>query len=244
MAALMTDRLIAVSERTRAEGIRMGIGRPGQYVTMPYRIDEGSFASCASRREAARAGMGLNGAPTVGMIACLKPQKAPADFLHLARLVSERVPSTQYLLIGDGPMRGQLECRLRQLGLAERCRLLGWRRDIPELLSAIDVLVLCSRWEGLPIAILEAMAAAKPVVAMDVGGVCEAVSDGDTGYVVPSGDLRLMADRVVSLLQSPEQRVEMGRRGYERFRVRFHGASRMADQLDALYQEVWRARCC
>ncbi len=241
-AATITDRLVAVSHRTREDGLRMGIGHLHQYVTIPYRIDEDVRSCSIDQRHATRQNLHLNGAPTVGMIACLKPQKAPLDFLRVAHQVLRHVPSAQFLLIGDGELRNQIETDIQRLGLASQCRLLGWRRDVPELLAAMDVLTLSSRWEGLPIAILEAMAAGKPVVAMNVGGVGEAIADGQTGYVIPPGDLRLMADRIVSLLQSPEQAVEMGARGRERFQAQFLGAERMVEQLDALYQKAWHGR--
>ncbi len=238
-AATMTDRLVAVSHRTREDGLRMGIGHLRQYVTIPYRIDDAARSCSIDQRRATRRNLNLNGAPTVGMIACLKPQKAPLDFLRVAHQVLQHVPSAQFLLVGDGELRDQIKTDIQRLGLSSRCRLLGWRRDVPELLSAMDVLALSSRWEGLPIAILEAMAAGKPVVAMNVGGVGEAVTDGQTGFVIPPGNLRLMVDRIVSLLQSPEQAVEMGERGRERFHAQFLGAAQMVEQLDALYQEVW-----
>jgi glycosyltransferase involved in cell wall biosynthesis len=242
LAAPLADRLIAVSDRTRQEGLAMGVGRHEQYVTIPYRIDGAPFVAAADRRRPVRDRFYLNGAPTVGMIACLKPQKAPHDFLHVARLVHQELPTARFLLIGDGELRASLEAEIRAGGLAEYCTLLGWRRDVPDLLAAMDVLVLTSRWEGLPIAVLEAMAAGKPVVVMDAGGVAEAVEDGVTGYVVRGRSIQTMAERVLLLLQSPASGAAMGQRGSLHFQERFSGLSPMVSQVEALYQKVWCAR--
>lgn len=242
LAAPLADRLIAVSDRTRQEGLAMGIGRCRQYVTISYRIDGAPFAVPSDRRRPARDSVFLDGAPTVGMIACLKPQKAPHDFVRVARLVHQELPTARFLLIGDGELRTSLEAEIKAQGLATCCMLLGWRRDVPDLLAAMDVLVLTSRWEGLPIAVLEAMAAGKPVVAMDAGGVAEAVEDGVTGYVVRGRAIQTMAERVLTILRSPTFGATMGQQGYRRFQERFSGLSSMVSQIEALYQEVWRAR--
>src|SRR6185295_9622530 len=102
--------------------------------------------------------------PVVGMIAPLKPQKAPLDYVRLAALVCRVRPEAQFLLIGDGELRAEVEAAKRRHELGNKFRLLGWRRDIAEILQSLDVFVLTSRWEGLPRVYLEALASGRPIV--------------------------------------------------------------------------------
>jgi glycosyltransferase involved in cell wall biosynthesis len=185
-------------------------------------------------RAAARAALGVPpGAPLVGMIACLKPQKAPEDFVAVAARVRAALPEARFFLAGDGERRQAVEAAARAAGLDGAFQLLGWRRDVPELLAALDVLVLTSRWEGLPRVLPQAMAAGRPVVATNVNGAPEAVRDGVTGYLVPPGDIAGLADRVIALLRDPATREAMGRAA--RAAVHEFDATEMVRRQEALY---------
>ena len=120
------------------------------------------------------------------------------------------------MIVGDGPERGALETRIAQLGLGDRVHLLGFRTDIPELLAGCDLFVLPSLFEGLPLSILEAMAAGKAVVATAIGGNDEAVVDGVTGLLVPPADPEALADALRTLLREPERRRRLGEAGRRR----------------------------
>src|SRR5205823_13173952 len=131
-------------------------------------------------------------------------------------------------LVGEGPGRPAVATDIRRLP-AERAELVGARRDVPELLAAADLFVLSSRSEGLPISVLEAMAAGLPVVATNVGGMPEVVVNGETGFLVPPAEPRALAEAVGRLLLDPELRQRFGaagrRRAERRFDVaRFHRA--------------------
>ena len=142
-------------------------------------------------------------AALVGMVACLKPQKAPLDFVQIAARVRNEIPDVRFLLVGDGELRSDVEMLIHTLGLERTVILAGWRRDIPEILNALDVFVLTSRWEGLPRAVLESLVAGIPVVATAVDGTVEAleeIAEGTRGYLVAPGDLSTMADRVVGII--------------------------------------------
>jgi glycosyltransferase involved in cell wall biosynthesis len=115
------------------------------------------------------------------------------------------------LLVGDGPSRRDLEAQVDELRLRDRVHFLGWRTDIPEILAASDVFVLSSDFEGNPLAVLEALAAGKPVVATAVGGVPELVDDGETGTLVSTGDVPAFARAMGTLLADSELRERMGR---------------------------------
>jgi glycosyltransferase involved in cell wall biosynthesis len=172
----------------------------------------------------------------IGMIACLKPQKAPLDFVRLAARVRAAVPRTRFFVAGDGELRPQMEAEIARLALGDTLQLLGWRRDVRALLGALDVLVLTSLWEGLPRVVLEAMVAAKPVVATWVDGTPEAVKDGSNGFLAEPHDVDALAERVARLALDPGLARQMGERGRER--VDEFGASRILGKLDALYDDL------
>lgn len=203
----ITDGLIAVSQRDRETGLRLGIGHPERYRIIRYGIAREAFGRRTGTTSSLRRMIGLDpDRPVVGTVACLKPQKAPLDFLRACRLIRQRVPEAQFVLIGDGVLRPQVErCRTRW-GLQDALHLLGWRDDVPALLPALDVFVLASRWEGLPIACLEALAAGVPVVATAAGGTPELIEHGRNGWLVPVAQPERLAQAVVSLLRDPEAR--------------------------------------
>ncbi|MGB9802180.1 MAG: glycosyltransferase [Desulfofundulus sp.] len=125
------------------------------------------------------------------------------------------------MVVGDGPLRRVLEEESRALGLEGRLFFTGERRDIPQILSLMDVFVLPSTTEGLPLTILEAMAAGKPVIASRVGGLPEVVVDGETGFLVPPGDPQALARALAQLLVNRQKAEEMGQKGKQRVMQHF-----------------------
>ena len=176
-------------------------------------------------------------APLVGMIAPFKPQKDPCGFIEVAARVAAIMPDARFVLVGDGALRPAVEAAVRRLGLENRVSLPGWRRDIPEVLQALDILVMTSLWEGLPRVFLEAMATGRPIVATNVDGARDAIEEGETGYLVPIRAYDRLADRVIQLLRNPEDARRMGARGRERVFPRFD-IDVMVKRLDELYQSV------
>jgi glycosyltransferase involved in cell wall biosynthesis len=155
------------------------------------------------------------------------------DLLAAAALL----PDIQVLVAGDGPERGALEAQANELGLSGRVEFLGERKDVPDLLEACDVFVLPSRFEGHPLAALEAMAAGRPVVATDSGGTREAVLHGETGLLVPPGDAVALAHAITELLHDRVHARCMGEAGRARARREF-GAPLMAERVMRLYDEL------
>ena len=137
----------------------------------------------------------------VGMVACLKPQKAPEDLVAVAELVCSRMPDTKFVLIGDGALRPRMQALIDQRGLHERVRLAGWRRDVDRAMGSFDALLLTSHWEGLPRVMLEAASAGLPIVATKVGGVEEAVVHRDRTRLYEPGDIAGLAEGVEILLK-------------------------------------------
>jgi glycosyltransferase involved in cell wall biosynthesis len=169
------------------------------------------------------------------MVARLGPQK---DHPTLLRALAELQELPWELdLIGDGPSTAQTAALASSLGVGGRVRFLGQRTDVEQLLARSQVGLLVTNWEGFPLSILEAMRAGLPVVASSVGGVGESVQDGETGYLVPRGDVALLRDRIGRLLASPELRGRLGANARTRYEQRFT-LGRCVSRTLAVYHDV------
>jgi len=178
--------------------------------------------------------------PIIGMVGRFHPVKGHAEMLDIFARIVSAIPEARLVLVGDGPTREAMEHKAAALGLSDKVSFLGQRSDIPELISCFDVLALPSRSEGLPIAAIEAMAAARAVVAFRVGGVGDIVQDGRTGCLAAPGDVSAFADAVVSLLNDPERRRAFSARAFEVSQS--FGIPEHVRQLSALYGKLLDAR--
>src|SRR5947209_5482855 len=183
---------------------------PERVVVVRNGIDLRRFDELAAR---AAEGPVPEGGPIVAVVANLWPVKDHRTLIEAAALVQRRIPDVRFALVGDGPERDHLQRRIGELGLRDAVHLLGTRYDVPAILARSSAFCLSSRAEGLSNAIMEAMAAALPVVATDAGGNAELVRHGSTGFVVAIGDAASMAARLVDVLSDPRLAREMGRRG-------------------------------
>jgi glycosyltransferase involved in cell wall biosynthesis len=177
------------------------------------------------------------GAPVVGNVAALTGHKDHATLIEAAGLVLRARPETRFVIVGEGPLRRELEARVREGGLAGRVAFAGFRDDVDRLLPAFDVFCLSSQLEGLGTSVLDAMAFGRPVVATAAGGIPEAVEDGVTGRVVPVRDPVALARALLDVLRDPEARRAMGDAGRQRFLARFT-ADRMAEETLRVYAEL------
>ncbi len=237
-AARRTDRLVTVSRRDRDRGIALGIGTPERYRVLHSGIDPDRYRRPRGLRETVRRRLGY--APedvVVGTLACLKPQKAPLDVVRAAAEARGSEPRLKFFIAGDGDLRPEVERLAVELGLGDAFRLLGWRRDVPDLLQAMDVFLLTSRFEGLPRAVLQAMAAGVAVVATAVDGTPEVVEDGVTGLLVPPGRPEAAAAAVVRLARDDALRHRCREAAQGRIDDAFD-IRRMVRDLDALYLEL------
>ncbi|MFI5304792.1 MAG: glycosyltransferase family 4 protein [Nitrospiria bacterium] len=155
----------------------------------------------------------LSTTPLVTMIACFKPQKAPLDFILTANHVLKKAPNTHFLLIGDGDLRPAIEAEINKLELKQSLTLLGWRRDVPEILASSNIFVLTSLWEGLPRVLIEARLSSLPIVTTAIEGADEIVENERTGYIVPKKDYLALAEKVLYLLENPSLAKQMGKEG-------------------------------
>jgi glycosyltransferase involved in cell wall biosynthesis len=229
LASLCTDRLIVVSEHDKRRGLRCGIGENSQYTLIRYGIDYGSFCI---EDQAIKGELGIQeNERVVTMISCLKPQKAPQDFIRLASLVGKALPRVKFVLVGDGSLRRMVEREADTYGVKDRVIMTGWRHDVPRILSATDVLVLTSLWEGLPIAVLEGIACGKPAVATDTGGIREVLKNGESGFLVSARDTGAMSEKLIALLKDRELCSSMGQKGRSALGEEFTSARMVTSTL-------------
>ncbi|MFQ5701351.1 MAG: glycosyltransferase family 4 protein [Acidobacteriota bacterium] len=208
-----TSAFIAVSRANLKTGLELGLFTPDHVSLIHSGIRRSDF-SAPDRRD----GNGRH--VTIGMVACLKRQKAPLDFVRVAAKVLAGTPDREvrFVLVGDGALRRRVEAMIRSEGLESRVELLGWRRDVPQLLARWDILLHTSRWEGLPRVFPEAMASGLPIVATAVDGASEAIEDAETGFLLAPGDVEGLARRTLELVRDPALRLRMGRLASSRTR--------------------------
>ncbi|MBI5577188.1 MAG: glycosyltransferase [Deltaproteobacteria bacterium] len=198
-ASHWTDAFVAVSEENIRTGVREGIFPSGKARLIRSGFETGRFLE--GSRERGRRLLGLPGdVPVVGTVAVFKPQKAPLDFIEVARRVRERIPAARFVMVGDGELRREVERAAEKASLADSLVLAGWRDEIPDLLRAFDVFLLTSRWEGLPKVVPQSLLSGVPVVATAVDGTREIIDDGVDGFLVQAGDVAGLANRVSGLL--------------------------------------------
>lgn len=215
------DRVIAVSEAARAFLISGKGYSADKIVVVPNGRDLSVFQP-GTGRQRARRNLGLDGAaPVVGVIGRLEPQKGHAYLLEAWPAVTREFSQARLLVVGDGSLRGILERRARDLGIAANVIFAGYRNDVPLVLDAVDVVALPSIYEGMPLAAIEASAMARPVVATCVDGTPEVVRHDRTGRLVPARDSGALASALLGLLRDPEGARRMGRAGRDYVLHRF-----------------------
>lgn len=222
--------------QTVADSIEKVYGVPPRAL-IPNGIPVATFTEPRVRRDAWRS---LNQVPADAVVfTCVARLSAQKHIGALVRaLASPAGPKGALLMLcGDGEERIELEAEARRLGLAKRVRFLGSRSDVPEVLGASDVFVLSSLYEGHPLSVMEAMAAGRPVVATAVGGVPEIVRPGETGLLVPPGDVEALAAAMARLARDREERERLGRQGAQ-VAAKCFDVSTMAQAYDRLYQEL------
>lgn len=233
----ITDKLIVVSALNIEKGLADGIGQPDNYLVIRSGIELDRFGHPQVPRAETRAAWGIPPeAVVVGSVTRLSPQKAPLDFVQAAALVAQQYPQTYFMMVGDGPLRSEVEALAAKLGIADRLVLTGLRRDVPELMAAFDIFALSSLWEGLPRVLPQAMATSLPIVATACDGSAEAITEGVNGFLVPPGEPKALAERLCQLLADPVLAKQLGAAGYARV-AEFSDRGMVAAIAD-LYREL------
>ena len=234
--AMLSTRLIAITPGQRRELVELRIGGEQKVVVIPLGLDLAQFLEPVDAAMARRQ-LGLPAdRQIVTLVARLVAVKNVPLFL---RAVSLLAPDVVAVVAGDGEQRGDAEREAARLGIADRCRFMGWQSDVRAVYAASDVVALTSLNEGSPVSLIEAMAAGRPVVSTAVGGVPDVVADGVSGLLAPSGDAEALARALTALLGDRERRERMGREGrlaaYPRYDV-----SRLLTDMSALYESLVR----
>lgn len=232
------DRVVAVGESVK-RALIANEGIPSGRIDVIYNgVRLVDFAEDSQERSDVRRELGL--APTTPVaiqVARLDGLKDHFTALRTAERVRESLPDFQLLLVGEGPERPKIEAEIETRGLGETVRLLGLRTDVRRLLAAADLFLLTSISEGIPVTLIEAMAARLPIVSTDVGGVPEVVVPGETGWMAPAGDDVQLAQAVIQSLSDPDRCRAMAIAGWRRAEELF-SEQQMHDAYAALYEEM------
>jgi glycosyltransferase involved in cell wall biosynthesis len=238
--AKWTTKLFLVSYANADKAEKCGMVRRGDWVLARDSIAVNEFLQPRPRRQKLRSWRVPEDKVIVGMIACLKPQKSPEDFIEIAARVLKQTDRAHFVMAGDGELRGSVEERIRLHGIEASVTLLGWQneKEMPEIYRNLDIVVLTSLWEGLPCVFSEAMACELPIVATNVDGAREAIVDAENGFLHQPHDIERMAQSVLNLVADSAMRQKMGKNGKKRVMEFDIGTS--VDTVESTYQEYLR----
>ena len=231
-------RVIAVSPEIRDYLLEVAGYQPDNVVAIPNGIDLKRFDPITTTALNPLELWGFDDdSPLIGIIGRLDPQKDHENFLNAARLVCDDFPAARFVVVGEGPLRQQLETRAGNLGLENQIRFTGIMRNMPELLATLDLVVFSSRWEGLPVALLEALAMNRAVVATSVGGIPGLINHEQTGLLVPPGDPEALAHGILKLLGDADTAQHVANQGRALVQAGFSVTS-MHNKVLAIYTSV------
>ncbi len=234
--ARRTDRIIELTAGGVEEHLAEGIGQREQFTVIFSGIDTAPFEAAIARREATRAALGAGPEEVlIGGVGRLEPVKGFTYFVEAARTVAASDAHARFVLIGDGAERETLRAQAAELGA--RFQFLGRRRDVPELMAALDILAVPSINEGMGRVLLEAGAAGTPAVASRVGGIPDIVDDGETGLLTPPRDAAALAAALLDLARAPERRRWMGATARAKVVPHF-SLEKMVERIEAVYEEL------
>ncbi len=231
LTTVFADKIIAVADEVRDYAIKYSRIQSDRIITIPNAVRIEKFESIDHLGPQLRSEFGISSSTLlVGIVGRLEEPKDHENFLRAAAQIYRENANVRFLVVGDGTLRERLVALTDELGLSNVVIFTGLRKDVPAVMSALDLFVLSSRYEGLPVVVLEAMAARKPVVATRVSGVPGVVEDGKTGILVNPNDSKVLAEACLHLLADPELRTQMGTAGYERAKLNF--------SMDALVEKT------
>jgi glycosyltransferase involved in cell wall biosynthesis len=235
--ALITSQFVAVSDPNRALGQSYGIFLREKCALIRSGVDFADFRTVGTDKIKKKIELGFEPSDKiVGVVASFTPAKALHLFLETAAKIARDYPGVSFVMVGDGSLRPQLEAQAERLGISPALRMLGWRRDVPELLRTFDVFLLTSLWEGLPRSLVEAFFCGVPAVASHVDGIGEVVQEGRNGFLVPAEDTESMAAAVVRLLKDDPLRKTMGEQALHS--VHDFSLEKMLKDYSHLYENI------
>ena len=235
--ALRTTTLVFVSNANRNEAVARRIGNPEKQALIRAAVHLEDHLSLVHTRAAPEKIFLSPDDRLVITVGPFKPQKNLLDFVRAAQKAVQRCERVRFLVVGDGVGRNELESEIACLNLSDKIILAGWRSDVPNLLARADIFCMTSLWEGLPMALVEAMAAGLPCVVNAVDGCRDVVENGVTGFLTQPGNHQETADKIIYLLDHPEEARALGQRARESVGPEF-ACARMIEQHETLYERL------
>ena len=241
LTARLADRIITVADEVRDYQIHNTYTPAQKLITINNGVDVNIFENQSDNGKAVREELGLNSTvPVIGIVCRLERQKDHETFLQAAVVIKAALPDARFLIVGDGSLREVLTARARSLNLLPSVIFCGIRNDIPALLASIDLLVFSSRWEGLPVALLEGMASGLPVVSTAVGGIPGTVLENETALLVPPEDPGELAKACLAILNDQELSRKFGIAGRKRV-IEKYSIQAMISNTVNLYEDLWQS---
>lgn len=242
LAAHVTNQFVTVGDDLRDIYIRAGVGCPDRYVTIRSGFDLSRFllepVQIALKRRNIRAELGIpEEAFVIGSASRLEPRKGQNFFLQAAQHLSQHHDHVCFIIAGDGPSAKELRLLSQALKVDDRVWFLGHRFDIEDVISAMDVFVLTSLWEGLPQVLVQAAALGRPIVTFDIEGAKEVVQPGENGFVIAKGDVTALIKALEYLINDRPKATQMGESGRKYVTIDYDKEV-MISQINALYQNL------
>lgn len=228
-----TTKIVAVSEHTQDELIKYEKISPHKIQVIPNGIDETEYNLNTNNRKKEELGIQEN-YPILGLGVRLTEQKGVTYLIQSMVSIINKFPKALLLIAGGGPLQENLEREAKRLGLSQSVKFLGFRLDMPAILNILDIYVLPSLWEGLPLVILEAMAAQKAIVATAVGGTPTAIINERSGLLVNPRNPEALAQAIIRLLEDPSLAAHLAKNAYQRYQEKFT-IQKMVSQYEKLY---------
>ena len=232
-----TDRMVALTDGEKRDYVKLSVCPPEKLFKIHSGVDLKQFMQPNGNSLEKKRSLGLdhNGI-VIGFVGWLLPIKGPEYLLKAMAHIWPDHPTASLVMVGKGELDVDLRAQALRMNANGKVKFLGWREDIHEIMPVFDMLVLPSLNEGMGRVLVEAMAAGKPVVASEVGGIPDLVKHGETGYLVRPADEKALANGIKKILNDPEQAKKMGRRGKEYCRQ--FSLEAMIEKLDRLYSDL------
>lgn len=238
-ARFLTARIVTVADGEQKLARQYHVGKPHQFVTVRNGVSADNYQISVDR-DMVKASLNIpKEKPLVGAVGRLGKQKDPLTFVRMAGIVHAQMPDVNFVWVGIGPLWADAKQLAFDLGLQDYVHFVGERKDIPIILKAIDCFVLPSLWEGLSIVLLEAMATGLPVVASDIPGNDEVITNGVTGWLVPVSNAPALANGVMDLLQTPARALSFSQEAYNHV-CRNFTIAQMLTAIERIYLEVYK----
>jgi len=237
LTAMITDRMVALTKGERQDYIKLFVARPDRIVTIHSGVDVEHYMNVPVNMAAKKRSLGLNpNSLVVGTVGWLLPIKGPMHLLNAMGKIWQIRLDVELVYVGKGDLEEAIKQQALKMGASERVKVLGWRDDVHEIMPVFDLLALPSLNEGMGRVLVEAMAAGKPIVASNVGGIPDLVHHGKNGFLVKPGDETGLSVAIEKLLADENMRHAMGKRG--QIVARDFSEEKMIKKIDSLYQEL------